>query len=146
MSNQTPLTRHKTLTGAFPLQRSTWAAKGLAVGYGILSYLVVFLVKYLPGVLEVRSQLNDGSPYYPRPLLRLLSASLESWEGPCLELSPSECLFLGPTRGYVFLTDLSYVWIAKFRVTIIFLGSFCWHLREPDLYHVDWLRANCGQV
>lgn len=44
------------------------------------------------------------------------------------------------------LTDLSYVWIAKFRVTIIFLGSFCWHLREPDLYHVDWLRANCGQV
>merc|ERR1719322_628963 len=29
-----------------------WAAKGLAVGYGILSYLVVFLVKYLPGVLE----------------------------------------------------------------------------------------------
>ena len=35
-------------------QRSTWAAKGLAVGYGILSYLVVFLVKYLPGVLEVR--------------------------------------------------------------------------------------------
>ena len=38
---------------AFLLQRSTWAAKGLAVGYGILSYLVVFLVKYLPGVLEV---------------------------------------------------------------------------------------------
>ena len=27
--------------------------KCLAVGYGILSYLVVFLVKYLPGVLEV---------------------------------------------------------------------------------------------
>merc|ERR1712241_1400065 len=37
---------------SFSEQRSTWAAKGLAVGYGILSYLVVFLVKYLPGVLE----------------------------------------------------------------------------------------------
>ena len=28
------------------------ASKCLALGYGILSYLVVFLVKYLPGVLE----------------------------------------------------------------------------------------------
>ena len=28
-------------------------SKLLALGYGILSYLVVFLVKYLPGVLEV---------------------------------------------------------------------------------------------
>merc|ERR1712241_748840 len=37
---------------SFSEQRSTWAAKGLAVGYGILSYLVVFLVKYLPGELE----------------------------------------------------------------------------------------------
>merc|ERR1712066_540620 len=37
---------------SFSEKRSTWAAKGLAVGYGILSYLVVFLVKYLPGVLE----------------------------------------------------------------------------------------------
>lgn len=27
--------------------------RGLAVAFGILSYLVVFLVKYLPGVLEV---------------------------------------------------------------------------------------------
>ena len=32
---------------------SIWVTKGLAVAYGILSYLVVFLVKYLPGVLEV---------------------------------------------------------------------------------------------
>ena len=32
---------------------SLWTTKGLAVSYGILSYLVVFLVKYLPGVLEV---------------------------------------------------------------------------------------------
>ena len=35
---------------------STWCSKGLAVGYGVLSYLVVFLVKYLPGVLEVNSE------------------------------------------------------------------------------------------
>lgn len=34
---------------------STWCTKALAVGYGILSYLVVYLVKYLPGVLEVCS-------------------------------------------------------------------------------------------
>ena len=31
---------------------SVWLTKGLAVAYGIISYLVVFLVKYLPGVLE----------------------------------------------------------------------------------------------
>ena len=31
---------------------STLTTKLLAVGYGILSYLVVFMVKYLPGVLE----------------------------------------------------------------------------------------------
>ena len=30
-------------------------AKGLAVGYGVIGYLIVFLVKYLPGVLEVSS-------------------------------------------------------------------------------------------
>ena len=33
---------------------STITTKALAFGYGILSYLVVFLVKYLPGVLEAR--------------------------------------------------------------------------------------------
>lgn len=32
---------------------SIWTTRGLALGYGILSYAVVFLVKYLPGVLEV---------------------------------------------------------------------------------------------
>ena len=33
-------------------KKSIIFTKSLAVGYGILSYLVVFLVKYLPGVLE----------------------------------------------------------------------------------------------
>ncbi len=32
---------------------SAWVSKGLAVGYGLLSFLLVFVVKYLPGVLEV---------------------------------------------------------------------------------------------
>ena len=51
-------------------QRSTWAAKGLAVGYGILSYLVVFLVKYLPGVLEVREfACTRAVPQYSGPCL-----------------------------------------------------------------------------
>ena len=58
MSEQSPLAaKAQTVTltqWTIFFQRSTWAAKGLAVGYGILSYLVVFLVKYLPGVLEVR--------------------------------------------------------------------------------------------
>ena len=31
----------------------TLVAKVLALGYGIIGYLIVFLVKYLPGVLEV---------------------------------------------------------------------------------------------
>ena len=30
----------------------TFLTKGLAVGFGVLSYALVFLVKYLPGVLE----------------------------------------------------------------------------------------------
>ncbi len=34
-------------------KQSIWLTKGLSIGFGILSYLVVFLVKYLPGVLEV---------------------------------------------------------------------------------------------
>ena len=34
-------------------KKKTIVSKGLAVGYGILAYAVVFLVKYLPGVLEV---------------------------------------------------------------------------------------------
>jgi len=33
-------------------KKKTIVAKGLAVGYGILAYGIVFLVKYLPGVLE----------------------------------------------------------------------------------------------
>merc|ERR1712242_416970 len=33
-------------------KKKTIVSKGLAVGYGILAYAVVFLVKYLPGVLE----------------------------------------------------------------------------------------------
>ena len=39
----------------FRLSESTAVitTKALAVGYGVLSYLVIFLVKYLPGVLEV---------------------------------------------------------------------------------------------
>ena len=34
-------------------KKKTIVSKGLAVGYGILAYCIVFLVKYLPGVLEV---------------------------------------------------------------------------------------------
>ena len=34
-------------------KRKTVVSKGLAVGYGILAYGIVVLVKYLPGVLEV---------------------------------------------------------------------------------------------
>ena len=34
-------------------KRKTIVSKGLAVGYGILAYGIVVLVKYLPGVLEV---------------------------------------------------------------------------------------------
>lgn len=33
--------------------KGTAITKALAVIYGVISYLVVFLVKYLPGVLEV---------------------------------------------------------------------------------------------
>ena len=32
----------------------SWLAKGFAVAYGLLSFGVVFLVKYLPGVLQVK--------------------------------------------------------------------------------------------
>ena len=32
--------------------KKTLITKGLAVGYGVLSFAVVFLVKYLPGVLQ----------------------------------------------------------------------------------------------
>jgi Na+/proline symporter len=35
-------------------KKKTIVSKCLAVGYGILSYAIVFLVKYLPGVLEVK--------------------------------------------------------------------------------------------
>ena len=34
-------------------KRKTLVSKGLAIGYGLLAYAIVFLVKYLPGVLEV---------------------------------------------------------------------------------------------
>jgi hypothetical protein len=34
-------------------ERATIVSKIIAVGFGILGYGVVFLVKYLPGVLEV---------------------------------------------------------------------------------------------
>ena len=141
-------------TGTFPFhfQRSTWAAKGLAVGYGILSYLVVFLVKYLPGVLEVRvpsfDRNSDGSPFCPHSSFRLLSASLESWEGPCWELSPSECSFLGRTLGYVFLLLILAIYPSQSSGQLILFsspGSICWHLRELNFDHVDWLRANCCQ-
>jgi hypothetical protein len=30
----------------------SWLAKGFAVGYGLISFAVVFIVKYLPGVLQ----------------------------------------------------------------------------------------------
>ena len=32
----------------------SWMTKGFAVAYGIISFAVVFIVKYLPGVLQVR--------------------------------------------------------------------------------------------
>ena len=31
-----------------------WMTKGFAVAYGIISFAVVFIVKYLPGVLQVQ--------------------------------------------------------------------------------------------
>ena len=37
----------------FTEKTKTLVTKGLAAGYGIISYIFVFLVKYLPGVLEV---------------------------------------------------------------------------------------------
>ena len=36
----------------FKEKTKTYLTKGLACGFGFLSYGVVFLVKYLPGVLE----------------------------------------------------------------------------------------------
>ena len=36
----------------FSEKTKTWLTKGMAAGFGVLSYAVVFLVKYLPGVLE----------------------------------------------------------------------------------------------
>ncbi len=39
----------------------SWLAKGFAVAYGLISFGVVFLVKYLPGVLQV--QLGSGLIY-----------------------------------------------------------------------------------
>jgi len=38
-------------------ERATIVSKIIAVAFGILGYGVVFLVKYLPGVLEVGSDL-----------------------------------------------------------------------------------------
>ena len=66
-------------TVAFPFQRSTWAAKGLAVGYGILSYLVVFLVKYLPGVLEVRVPSTETVIGHPPAHVLHLGCSRHLW-------------------------------------------------------------------
>ena len=37
----------------FDEKKKTIITKSLAVGFGILSYVFVFMVKYLPGVLEV---------------------------------------------------------------------------------------------
>ena len=39
----------------FDEKKKTIITKSLAVGFGILSYVFVFMVKYLPGVLEVNS-------------------------------------------------------------------------------------------
>merc|ERR1719273_708856 len=36
----------------FTEKTKTLVTKGLAVGHGIISYIFVFVVKYLPGVLE----------------------------------------------------------------------------------------------
>ena len=41
-------------------KKKTIVSKGLAVGYGLLAYAIVFLVKYLPGVLEVRLELTNA--------------------------------------------------------------------------------------
>ena len=40
----------------FDEKKKTIITKSLAVGFGILSYVFVFMVKYLPGVLEVNSK------------------------------------------------------------------------------------------
>ena len=55
----------------------SWLAKGFAVAYGLLSFGVVFLVKYLPGVLQVK--LIKQRCYfifvlqisYPRPMVKV---------------------------------------------------------------------------
>ena len=42
----------------FTEKTKTLVTKGLAVGYGIISYIFVFGIKYLPGVLEVCNNWN----------------------------------------------------------------------------------------
>ena len=42
-------------------KKKNLVSKGLAVSYGILSYVIVFLVKFLPGVLEV-NEIFDNCP------------------------------------------------------------------------------------
>ena len=41
-------------------KKKNLVSKALAVGYGIIAYAVVFLVKYLPGVLEVNQKRNHN--------------------------------------------------------------------------------------
>ena len=52
----------------FTEKTKTLVTKGLAVGYGIISYIFVFVVKYLPGVLEVCKNLNYVFSNYKIPI------------------------------------------------------------------------------
>ena len=45
----------------------SWLAKGFAVAYGIISFAVVFIVKYLPGVLQVNISLKVFKSFLARP-------------------------------------------------------------------------------
>ena len=47
----------------------SWLAKGFAVAYGIISFAVVFIVKFLPGVLQVNISLKVLKAFWPDPRL-----------------------------------------------------------------------------
>ena len=66
-------------------EKQTLITKILAVTFGVLGYAIVFLVKYLPGVLEVRDQTNLTKLYFIIFLRRLLEFSVslvDQFSGP----------------------------------------------------------------
>lgn len=50
-----------------PENVKSWLAKGFAVAYGIISFAVVFIVKFLPGVLQVNISLKVFKSFLARP-------------------------------------------------------------------------------